>query len=272
MRLRWTLLSFAVAVGVPLLMPGTLPPLAQPSPAVTSALGHLTAGVAAVEINELPAQPGATVDAGAVIRTDASGRAKFAFKPQATLQLAGNTELRVEQVVDAKDGRSSALVLEFNRGVARMVAGDGQTAASIAVVRGGGGGLVLVEGGTLDLVASGRRLVAVLRSGRANCRGLSGDMLTMVAGQRACILSAGELRPSAMSPATDRVIDERLSFPPSSVAVSETDADRALVDYAVNDVFSGAEPAQRLPRLSDIEARESLIQTILRQLTDSAER
>ena len=258
--------------GVLLLAPGTLPLLAQSSPSANSAVGQFSAGVAGVEIDQLPAQPGATVDAGAVIITDASGRARFTFMQQATLQLAGNAELRVEQVVDAKDGRSSALVLDFNRGVARMVAGGDQTAESIAVIRGGGGGLVLVEGGTLDLVASGRRLVAVLRSGRANCRGVSGDVLTMVAGQRACILSDGEVRPSAVSAATDRVIDERLSFPPSSVALSEATVDRALVDYAVNDVFSGAETAPRLTRVLDIEARESLIQTILRQLTDSAER
>lgn len=273
----------AAAVCVMLVLTLTMTSLAQAQSTTprlsSSAQGQLIAAVDGVWVHQDRVQPGASVGAGSSIKTDASGRARFTFLHATSLQIAGNTELQVERLLSSgTDRRVRAVVLNITRGVGRLVV-DGQSGEAdtdeVAVIRSADGGVVVLESGTLDVVASGNRLVAVMRSGRANCRGADAQMLSLddSAQSPVCVLSGGGVRPSLLSVAMDRVIDERLSFPPSSIAHRQTDAGKALVDYAVNDLSaSGEDKQQRLQRQSDPDNREGLTPFIVRQLLQSGTR
>lgn len=192
----------------PLILSGSVPQGAM--------VGVLAAGTDSVFVNRALATPGRAIFEGDVVQTDASGRARLDLLDFSTLHLAGNSDLRVARVVRATAERPATVILDMKQGVARMISGTPDR-AEIALIR-GAGAIASSRGGALDMVASTERLVTAMRSGSSSCRSASGQILTMSRSQRVCILSQGSIRPSTLSMAMKRVIDKRLSVPPSAIA------------------------------------------------------
>ena len=237
---------------------------AQSTRSDETALGVFASVADGVWINEQRALPGMSIMPGDLMRTDASGRARLTFMRNSTLQLAGNTQVRVLTVVDATPSRSRVLVLSLDQGVGRMVAGD-PAEPEIALIRGGGGGAV-ISGGTLDMVSSNQRLVTVMRSGKSSCRAANAVQLSMTEKQRACILSSGTARPSMLSAAMKRVIDERLSIPPSTQSLAEPEPTAPLTSYAINALNVEGDDGQERLQNAEPSAEEGQTQTLLQQL------
>ena len=235
---------------------------AQPRTAEAAPLGALASGVDHVFINGTRALPGAQIFVGDEVTTDASGRARLTFLEASTLYLAGNSGVLLVQLAPATADRDEVLILDVARGVGRMVSGQDET----VLVRGGGGG-AFIENGTLDMVSSKGRLVTVMRQGRALCRAVNGAVLTMTDKQRACILAPGSVRPSMLSAAMKRVIDERLSIPPSTRALSQAATDAPASYYAVNELTGqGFEDTVLIPIIEPLPGEGQTQSQLLEQL------
>lgn len=242
--------------------------LAQSTRSSEAPAGMFVSGAESVRINDRRALPGMPIFTGDVVTTDASGRALLTFMDEATLYLAGNTQVQVQQIVAATESRSRVLVLAFEQGVGRMVAGD-QDRPELALIRGGGGGATVIEGGTLDMVSSNNRLVTVMRSGKSSCRAANATQLAMTEKLRACILSGGSVRPSMLSAGMKRVIDERLSIPPSAASLSLAGASAPVTDYAVNALDLEERENATLPPVVEPESADGQTQSLLLQQLSS---
>lgn len=222
-------------------------------------LGVFASGADHVLINGTRALPGTEIFAGDEVTTNASGRAQLTFINASMLHLAGNSSVQVVKIAPAAGSRDEVLILDFAQGVGRMDAGE------TVLIRGGGGG-AFIEGGTLDMVSSNSRLVTVMRRGTSQCRAASGITLTMTDEQRACILARGTIRPSMLSAAMKRVIDERLSIPPSTRALSQNGADAGANDYGVNQLTNlGRENTALAPIVEPLPSEGQTQSQLLRQ-------
>lgn len=213
----WLLTMMLWAVGLVVLSLVSFSKLnAQSLRSTAAQAGIFVAGVDSVYVNRRVATPGQVIRSGDVIQTDASGRARFIFLNNTTVHLAGNSELKVDRAIAASSGRPATLIVDMNRGVGRVIAGD-RRQREVALIR-GGGSIAAIQSGALDMVSSNGRLVTAMRSGSASCRSSSGQIVTMTESQRACILAGGAVRPSVLSAAMARAIDDRMSVPPSALA------------------------------------------------------
>ena len=259
------LVAIAGALGLIASLMQPQPSTAQSTQAEETPVGVFVSGVDGVLINDQRALPGMSILPGDRVRTDASGRARLTFMENSTLQLAGNTQIRLLKVVEATQSRSRVLVLSIDQGVGRMVAGDPQE-PEITLIRGGGGSAV-IAGGTLDMVSSSKRLVTVMRSGKSSCQAANAAQLSMTEKQRACILSGGTVRPSMLSAAMKRVIDERLSIPPSTLTLGDTDPAAPLTSYAVNALSFDQNGGQARSPSPEPRPDEGQTKTLLQQLS-----
>lgn len=95
--------------------------LMQPQPSTAQStqveeppVGVFVSGVDGVLINDQRALPGMSIMPRDRVRTDASGRARLTFMENSTLQMAGNTQIRLLKVVEATQSRSRVLVLSID--------------------------------------------------------------------------------------------------------------------------------------------------------------
>lgn len=256
-------LSAGVTLGLISSLMQTTASTAQTTRSSDTPTGIFASGADGVLINRQPAVPGMSIKPGDTITTDASGRARLTFMDNSTLYLAGNTQVQFLKIVDATQTRAQVLVLSIDQGVGRMLAGD-QAQPEITMIRGGGGAAV-IEGGTLDMVSSNKRLVTVMRSGKSSCRAANSAQLAMTEKQRACILSGGTVRPSMLSAAMKRVVDERLSIPPSTASLGDPETTAPLTDYAVNALSVEGRQDRTLPPVTEPRPGEGETQSLLLQ-------
>ena len=258
-------LGFAL-LGLALMSLGLIAALVAPQESVAQSnnpdampLGVFASGADHVLINGTRALPGTEIFAGDEVTTNASGRAQLTFINASMLHLAGNSSVQVVKIAPAAGSWDEVLILDFAQGVGRMDAGE------TVLIRGGGGG-AFIEGGTLDMVSSNSRLVTVMRRGTSQCRAASGITLTMTDEQRACILARGTIRPSMLSAAMKRVIDERLSIPPSTRALSQNGAEAGANDYGVNQLTNlGRENTALAPIVEPLPSEGQTQSQLLRQ-------
>ena len=171
----WLLTMMLWAVGLVVLSLVSFSKLnAQSLRSTAAQAGVFVAGVDSVYINRRVATPGQVIRAGDVIQTDASGRARFIFLNNTTVHLAGNSELKVDRAIAASSSRPATLIVDMNRGMGRVIAGD-RRQREVALIR-GGGSIAAIQSGALDMVSSNGRLVTAMRSGSASCRSSSGRM------------------------------------------------------------------------------------------------